>query len=147
MDAPPPAPPLLPPPPPLPPAPPPLFAVPSVEPPCLFWQRAYLGAMAAVYLACVVGGALLVRYRDVVADWPPRDDPRTVLAWGVTLLGAGAVFLALFVAAFFLPRTPWAWVAHLVLIAFGLTSCCTIPAAVPLLVAFLRRDTQAWFGR
>ncbi len=147
MDAPPPAPPILPPPPPPLPAPPPGFAVPGVEPPVLRWQRVYLGAMAAIYLACVVGGALLLHYRDVVAGWPPRSEPWEMVVTGGILLGMGAVFLALYVAGFFLPRRPWAWIAHLVLIAFGLTSCCTMPAAIPLLVVFLRRDTQAWFGR
>ena len=146
MDAPPPVPPILPPPPP-PAAPPPGFSVPAVEPPVLRWQRVYLGAMAAIYLACVVGGALALRFRNEIADWPPRDEPWAIALTGGLLLGLGALFLALYVAGFFLPRKPWAWIAHLVLIAFGLTSCCTMPAAIPLLVVFLRRDTQAWFGR
>ncbi len=147
MDAPTAVPPVLPPPPPPLPVPPPVFAVPAVEPACLRWQRVYLGAMAAIYLACVVGGALLLVFRQEIADWPPRDEPWEIALTGGLLLGLGVVFLALYVAGFFLPRRPWAWVAHLVLIAFGLTSCCTMPAAIPLLVAFLRRDTQAWFGR
>lgn len=103
--------------------------------------------MAAIYLACVIGGVLLLLFRNEVAEWPPRDDPRLILAYGVVLLVLGVVFLAAYVAGFFLPRKPWAWIAHLVLIAVGLTSCCTMPAAIPLLVSFLRRDTQAWFGR
>ncbi len=103
--------------------------------------------MAAIYLACVVGGALILRFRDEIADWPPRSEPWEMVVTGAILFGLGAVFLGAYVAGFFLPRRPWAWVAHLVLVGIGLTSCCTLPAAIPLLVSFLRRDTQAWFGR
>ncbi len=103
--------------------------------------------MAAIYLACISGGVLLVLFREEIAGWPPKDEPFTILLYGVVLLAMGLVLLGLFVAGFFLPRRPWAWVAHLVLIAFGLTSCCTMPAAIPLLVAWLKPDLQAWFGR
>jgi MFS family permease len=103
--------------------------------------------MTAIYLACVVGGVLLLRFREEIAGWPPKDDPWTILVYGVVLLVVGAVCLAACVAGFFLPRRPWAWIAHLVLISIGLTSCCTIPASVPLLVAWLKPDLRAWFGR
>ena len=121
-------------------------ACPTSEPTALSWYRAYLGAMTAIYLACVVGGVLLLRFREEIADWPPKDEPWTILGYGVVLLVVGAVCLAACVAGFFLPRRPWAWIAHLVLISIGLTSCCTIPASVPLLVAWLKPDVRAWFG-
>jgi hypothetical protein len=80
-------------------------------------------------------------------DWPPKDEPWTILVYGIILLVVGAALLVACVAGFFLPRRPLAWIAHLVLISIGLTSCCTIPAPVPLLVAWLKPDLRAWFGR
>lgn len=103
--------------------------------------------MSAIYLGCVVLGVLLLWFRAEVASWPPRDDPRTILVYGVVLAVIGSVLHTVFFAAFFLPRRPWSWIAHLVLIAIGLTSCCTLPAAIPLLVSWLKPETQAWFGR
>lgn len=148
MDRVPPIPPVLPPPPPPAPIAPPLpVAYPVSAPAVLRWYRVYLGAMAAIYLACVVGGILLLSFHEEIADWPPKDEPWTILVYGVVLLVIGTILLAAYLAAFFLPRKPWAWIAHLVLIAIGLTSCCTIPASVPLLVAWLKPDLRAWFGR
>jgi hypothetical protein len=103
--------------------------------------------MAAIYLGCVVLGVLLLWFREEIADWPPRDEPWTIVVYGVVLLGVGAVLHTVYFTGFFLPRKPWAWIAHLVLIAIGLTSCCTIPASIPLLVLWLKPDVQAWFGR
>ena len=103
--------------------------------------------MATLYLGCVVAGALLILFRRQIADWPPKDEPGAILVYGLVFLVLGVVLLAVFAVGFVLPRKPWAWVAHLVLIAIGLTSCCTMPAAIPLLVAWLKPDLRAWFGR
>lgn len=146
MNGEPPLPPVLPPPPP--PLPrPPVTAPPFVEPPVLRWYRVYLGGMSAIYLGCVVLGGLLLWFREEIAGWPPRDEPWTIAVYGLVLVVMGLVLHTLCFAAFFLPRRPWAWIVHLVLIALGLTSCCTIPVSVPLLVSWIRPDVQAWFGR
>lgn len=144
-----PAPPVLPPVPP-PAAPPVLFPpVPGGGAPrVLVWYRLYLGAMAALYAGCLAVGIVLIWYREEFSGWAGRgEDPRTLLVYGVVLAAMGALLHSVYFAAFFLPRRPWAWVVHIVLIAIGLTSCCTMPAAIPLLVAWLKPETQAWFGR
>ena len=105
------------------------------------------GAMAAIYAGCLALGIVLLFLREEIAGWPPGEDPRTILVYGVVLAVTGAVLHSACFSAFFLPRRPWAWVVHLVLIALGLTSCCTLPASVPLLVWWLKPETQAWFGR
>jgi hypothetical protein len=63
--------------------------------------------------------------RDASADWP----------------GLAAAF----VAALFLPRKRWAWVCHMVLICLGLTGCF-FPASLPLLLFFIKPETQAYFN-
>jgi len=46
-----------------------------------------------------------------------------------------------------LPARPWAWTMGMVLICLGLTSVCTIPACIPLLIFWLRPETKAFFGK
>ena len=117
-------------------------------PPVLLWYRVYLGAMAALYAGCLAVGIVLLWYRDELAGWGSSpEDPRTLLVYGVVLAATGALLHSVYFTAFFLPRRPWAWVVHVVLIAIGLTSCCTMPAAIPLLVFWMKPETQAWFGR
>ena len=103
--------------------------------------------MAAIYAGCLALGIVLLFLGEEIAGWPPGEDPKTVFVYGVALAVTGAVLHSVCFSAFFLPRRPWAWVVHLVLIALGLTSCCTLPASIPLLVYWLKPDAQAWFGR
>jgi hypothetical protein len=113
--------------------------------PVLRWYHLYCAGMALLYLACVVGGAVLVIFRDRLAD---AENPAAFfLVYGSVLIASGAVFAGVYLAAFFLPRRPWTWIYHIVLIGIGLTSPCTMAAAVPLLIAWIRPETRAWFGR
>jgi hypothetical protein len=121
----------------------PASGYPPEPPPVLVWYRVYAALMALVYLLCVAGGIAMVAFRDVIAD---ESSPAIVyLIQGTLLGGMGAVFAVAFIAAFFLPRARWAWVYHIVLIALGMTSCCTIPACVPLLIFFIKPETQEYF--
>jgi hypothetical protein len=120
---------------------------PRPAPPVLPWYWAYCGAMALLYLACVAGGVLMIVFRESIAAAEPRDSPTLWLVYGLALIAVGAVLAAVYLAAFFLPARRWAWVYHLVLIAFGLTSCCCLPASIPLLIFWIKPETQAHFGR
>lgn len=110
-------------------------------PPVWRWYRLYAGALAAVYVLVVVGGLLMA----VLAPQEPGEPPPWL--FGLLAVVLGGVFAAAFIAAFFLPRRPWAWIYHLVLIAIGMTSACCIPFSVPLLVFWLKTETRAYFGR
>ena len=58
----------------------------------------------------------------------------------------GLLIAGLYGATFFLPRKPWVWMYHIVLLALGVASCCTLSASVALLVYWLKPETQAYFG-
>ena len=103
--------------------------------------------MAAIYLACAVGGALMVLFNQQIAESEPQDEPWLWILYGGALMLLGLVLAAVYVYAFFAPARPWAWIYHLVLICLGLTSCCCMPASIPLLVFWLRPTTQRYFGR
>lgn len=118
---------------------------PSAEPPgVLRWEKLYCLALGVVYLLCALGGLAMAIFRQHLVD--AQNTPGELLVVGLILMVAGAAFAAPFLVAPFLPRRRWVWVLHLVLIAVGMTSCACIPLCVPLLVFWIRPETQAWFA-
>jgi hypothetical protein len=109
------------------------------------WQKAYCAAMAAVYLLLFGFGLVLAVFRESLAD--ATDSPTDNLIAGLLIAAVSLPLAAIFAAGPFLPRRPWAWTYHIVLIALGMTSCACLPFTVPLLIFWIRPDTQAWFGR
>ena len=88
--------------------------------------------MAAIYLGCVVLGALLLWFREEIADWPPKDEPWTIVVYGVVLVVMGAVLHAVYVAGFLPARGgPGPGSRTSSSSRIGLTSCCTMPACDP----------------
>ena len=67
--------------------------------------------------------------------------------YGFAITAISVPLLIAYAAAPFLPRKPWAWAAHLALIALGMTSACCIPACLPLLLFWLKPETKAMFGK
>jgi len=47
----------------------------------------------------------------------------------------------------FLRPKPWVWIYDLVIICMGMTSACFLPAAIPLLIYWLKPEVKAHFGR
>ena len=71
-------------------------------------------------------------------------DPRFAFGtWKIEVLGAFASALLLAI----LGRVDLITIWITVLIAIGLTSCLTIPAALPLLLYWIKPEAKAWFGR
>ena len=111
-------------------------------PPVLTWYRVYLAAMTLLFVVFTVA--------MVISPAPaPRSGHLREMGWLYPLLGGcvGLPFVLAFGAAFALPRRPWAWVYHLVLIGIGLTSVCCIPVCIPLLIFWLKPETKRYFGR
>ena len=104
----------------------------SLEPPgVLFWYRATCVVMLLLLAltSCVVWyGGLLVGI----------DEVAFALLAGIFWIG--------FLASFFLPRRPWAWTFHLVLIDVWPMVFC-LPAGVFLHIFWTRPDVQRYFGR
>ena len=64
----------------------------------------------------------------------------------IFMLALVIVLVLIFATAMLLPRVRWAWTYSLVLICLGMGGI-TLVAAVPLLIFWIRPETQAWFGR
>lgn len=114
-------------------------------PKVLLWHRIYCAVMVLIYLVSTAGGAAMMLFAHRIAD--AHNPAAQFIVQGFLMAALGSIFTAAFLASFFLPRAPWAWVYHIVLISLGMTSCCCLPACVPLLIFWLNPETQSYFGR
>jgi hypothetical protein len=110
-------------------------------PPVWKWYVAYCAAMAFMYLVVVIMGVVFLAL-------PAGSDMNPQEAWfiGLVCIGLGTLCLVPYAAAPFLPRRRWAWVVGVVLIGIGMTSMCCLPAAIPLLIFWLKPESKAFFG-
>ena len=107
------------------------------------WHVAYCIVLALVYTA-------LIPLFIWMLSGPIVDDPDAAAEMyfsGLVMLVLTVPLAAAFWAAPFLPKKPWAWVYHLVLICIGMTSACCLPACIPLLIFWIKPDTKQFFGR
>jgi len=114
------------------------------------WYRVYAAFLACIYIVLILGCAvgLFFAFRAPPDFWRELDMPPFFLYGYVGFLGLMSLALGgAFVAAFLIPRKPWAWTYHIVLICLGLSSACFIPICVPLLIYWLKPDAKAYFGK
>jgi drug/metabolite transporter (DMT)-like permease len=103
---------------------------------------AYCVANAVVYFVCAVLGVLFLLMPEELSD---SGSPVESYIMGALLVLVGILFAAFYLAAFLLPRSKAAWIVGIVAIALGLSSPCCLPAAIPLLIVWIRDDTRTWF--
>lgn len=108
-----------------------------------FWYRIYCAFMAFLYLAVASIGVFLL----FVPIETSKADAMQTWIMGIVNLVMGAIFFFLFVTALLLPAKPYNWIVGFVSIAIGLTSCCTWPATIPLLIYWIKPETKTFFGR
>ena len=105
---------------------------------------AYCIFMALVYL----GFAVLCGFIAVMAAADMDRDPDAAVAL-VMMIGVAVLCVAMmfvYIVGPLLPRKKVAWVVGIVLIALGLTTCYTLPFAIPLLIFWIRPETKAYYG-
>jgi hypothetical protein len=101
--------------------------------------------MVFLYILVTAGGVALAVFSESLAV---GGEPREVfLIQGVAFAVIGVPLVVMYLVGLFIPARSWAWVYGIVLIGFGMTSCCFIPACVPLLIFWIKPETQAYFGR
>jgi hypothetical protein len=116
------------------------------KPVILPFYRALSCLIAALNLGLAWLGGWLIQSRAEIAAW--IRDPSSVTTWaayGWFCIVAGLIFGVLAIAVLFLPRTPWAYVAHLTNIVAATLTCVLAPLAVPVLVFWFRQDTRDYF--
>jgi hypothetical protein len=126
------------------------YAPPAYEPPpagtgrpgVVIWARIYAIAYALLYLAALVGGcALLADSGDLHGR--EADD---LMTSGVALIAISLPFLAFALVVSSAPRTKWGWIVNVVLMGLSASSCLCLPAAIPLIIFWLKPETKRWYG-
>lgn len=106
------------------------------------WYVAFCAAMAIMWLMLVILGL------SFILSGPPNPEmsPDEARVMGLIFIVLGAALMLPYVAAPFLPRRKWAWVLGIVLIALSMTGACCLPAAIPLLIFWVKPETKAFFN-
>jgi len=100
--------------------------------------------MLALYLLVTVGGIFLIYFSDQTgSDSEQMENYITGLIYVVI----GPVLGLLYLVGLVLPRKSFTWIYGIVMIAISFTSCCFVPATVPLLIFWLKPETKAYLGR
>jgi hypothetical protein len=112
------------------------------------WFLTYCGVMALMYLVLAGAFAIPVFLSDAqLAGLDSDEDPVvTRITCGVMAVICFPLFVAYGVAPF-LPKRPWVWIYDIVLICISMTSVCCLPIGIPLLIYWLKEETQVFFGR
>jgi predicted Co/Zn/Cd cation transporter (cation efflux family) len=100
---------------------------------------------ALLYAACVVGCAFALAFAPQLADELEEELLPVQMQFGIMLVVSVPLFI-LFAVAPLLPKKKWAWIYGFVPICIGLTSCCSLPFSIPLLIFWLKPETKAFFG-
>jgi hypothetical protein len=120
-----------------------LLAEQPAKPAVWVWYVAYCVAMALLYLFVIGAGIFLL---TVDPTWL-EEDARLLWIEGFLFIGLGLPLMAAFAIAPFLPKKPWVWIYGIALIGLGMTSACCLPATIPLLIFWIKPETQQFFGR
>jgi hypothetical protein len=107
------------------------------------WYRVYLSVMCLIYLALCGFGIFLGVYGSELQT----KDAKDLDIIGPIYAVIGAVLFVPFLAALFFPRKSWNWVVGIIMMAFGMTSCCFWPFLIPLIIFWVKPETQAYLGR
>ena len=108
-----------------------------------FWYRVYCAVMVVLNLVVALIGIVLVVLQPETRQYD-RDE---ILITGIAYAVVGAVLFIVYMVALFLPPRPYNWIVGFVMMGIGMTSCCFIPAVIPLLIFWIKPETQAFFGR
>ena len=115
---------------------------PEQKPAVIVWYKIYLAFLTFLFLFVVAVGGFLM-----IAPINAEDlDGMPPMIFGIIYMVMGIGLLIPVIAGFFLPKKPWVWVYHLVMICIGMTGC-TIVFSIPLLIFWIKPDVKTYFGR
>jgi len=114
------------------------------RPGVMTWYAIYCAAMALLYVLCIGIGVMFLAMPDELRD--EGDRPEVLYIQGVVFMAFGVALFLLYAVAPFLPRSKFAWIYGFVTIGIGLTSCCTLPFCIALLIQWLKPEVKAYLN-
>ena len=114
-------------------------------PPVITWYKVYCGAMAVMYLFVAVIGVLFLAGMSFLPA--EQEDKIGGFVIGPLYIVMGLLGMVPFILAFLLTPKPWVWIYGIVLMAIGMSSCCCLPACVPLLIYWVKPEVRSYFGK
>lgn len=117
---------------------------PGQKPGVWFWYVAYCAVMALLYLACI-GFGILIPFLEVEPEAGEAGPTEAIVVTIIFLVFCIPLFL-LYAAAPLLPRSKFAWYYGFITIGIGLTSCCTLPFSIALLIQWLKPEVRHYLN-
>ncbi len=114
----------------------------SSPPQVILWFHVYAALMAFMYLSVSVAVVGLVAFSEELSKGADTFSIAILLGAAVFTLGLGFVFML----PMLVPQRPWVWVYCLILICIGMTSICTLPASIPLLIFWLKPNVKQYYA-
>ena len=115
---------------------------PGVAPPVLLWFRIYAGLLAALYGFLFLMGMFIV-VAGASGEMGMNEGEALIIGAVYTVMGA--VLGGAYVVGAVCPRRGWTWIFVIVLLALSMTSLCCLPAAIPILIYWIKPETKHWF--
>ena len=112
------------------------------KPQGVFFYQLYAAFLALIYTLTALMGVVMLS-GGLGSQEAERAEQ---LIYGVAFLGVSLPLMVASAATIFLPRRPWAWVCHVIMIALGTSSCCLLPFSIVLLIKYLEPDVKRYFG-
>ncbi len=115
------------------------------KPRTVVWFRRYAYARLVLDLCFAALGVAAMAADRSLADWEHDADYYFIL--GAVFFAGGVILGLADMAAIRLAPDPQLWVVGLVLICLGLAHPCCLPVCVPLLIGWIKPETQEYYGR
>ena len=129
---------------------PPVYIAPAPtgKRPGAYWVYvAYCTYLTLIYAVAIVAGVLLIVFAEPIAASDTENSPPELFMFmGGVVAVVCLPFLIISAIGPFLPKNKFGWIYAIVLMAFGLTSGCTIIFAVILLIFWLQEPAKQYYG-
>ena len=112
------------------------------KPAVMTWQLVYVILMVLIYLAVLGIGVVLVQNRAEIAADDPETTEEQLMVFGTIYSVLGGVLALVYSVGLFWRNGKGGWVYNIVLQALGLTSCCTWPMTIPLLIFWIKHRDE-----
>ncbi len=119
--------------------------IPEIQrpPAVIFWFKFYSASLLFLYLL-TAGFSLFLLFGDSSFMEMPKG---SAYVFGGLMLAISLVLIVACLLPLILAPRPWLWVYNLVIICLGMTSACYLIVCVPLLIFWLKPETQRYFGK